>query len=147
MIQQQPLVARPPPASRPPHACPRSLPLPHPPAGVPARRLLLLGILALLLAQLSLLHAQGPLGILGGFLLAGLHVALVQSNFKAAISSSLPTNLHGTGFAVAALSGGLSVAIANVTAGLLCDRWGTSGAFMGGLYATSGALLAGILLL
>lgn len=108
-------------------------------------RLLTLGILVLLAAQIALaLDNQGIL-LWSGLALWGLHMALTQGLLSAMVAETAPAALRGTAFGFFNLLSGLAMLFASAFAGLLWDTFGASGAFLGGM-AFSGLSLIAVLL-
>lgn len=116
------------------------------PAGVLAdsgdrRRVLAIGLMVLVLADLMLAFAPGVGGALGGAALWGLHLAFTQGLLAALIADSAPPELRGTAFGVFNLLTGAALLAASVLAGRLWDTAGARGTFL------AGALLAAIALI
>ncbi len=110
------------------------------------RRLLAIGLLVLVVADLVLAYAQGVLGSLAGAALWGLHMAFTQGLLAALVADSAPAELRGTAFGLFNLLTGVALLIASILAGRLWDTVGARGTFLGGaLFA--GIALAGMLLL
>ena len=116
------------------------------PAGVLAdgggrRRVLSIGLIMLVLADLMLAFAPGVGGALGGAALWGLHLAFTQGLLATLVADSAPPELRGTAFGMFNLLTGAALLAASVVAGRLWDTVGARGTFLGG------ALLAAIALL
>jgi MFS family permease len=113
---------------------------------VGARAPLLLGLLALILADFLLaLGASLPLIFLG-IGLWGLHMGLTQGVLAALIAATAPERLRGTAFGLFGLITGLAALLASVLAGLLWDRIGAPATFLAGAGFAATALLAFLLL-
>ena len=111
-----------------------------------ARAPLLLGLLALILADLLLgLGASLPLIVLG-IGLWGLHMGLTQGVLAALIAATAPERLRGTAFGLFGLITGLAALLASVLAGLLWDRIGAQATFLAGAAFAATALLAFLML-
>jgi MFS family permease len=107
------------------------------PAGVAVDRgkapqLLAGGLLALLVADLVLARAVGPMMVLAGAALWGLHMGLTQGLFAALVAASSPADLRGTAFGVFSLASGIALLIASVVAGWLWDAYGPAMTFYAG---------------
>lgn len=107
------------------------------PAGLLAERaqpphVLLLGMTALMAADILLAASTGLWMASGGVLLWGLHMGLTQGILSAMIAGTTPPDLRGTGFGLFNLATGLAVLLASPIAGALWSAWGPSGAFIGG---------------
>ncbi|MBR0676564.1 MFS transporter [Roseomonas alkaliterrae] len=107
------------------------------PAGVLAdrmdhRRLLLIGLGVLVVADLVLALAPGLAGVAAGVALWGLHMGLTQGLLAAMVADTAPAELRGTAFGVFNLVGGVALLAASVLAGLLWDLAGPAGTFLAG---------------
>jgi MFS family permease len=116
------------------------------PAGVLAdsgdrRRVLAIGLMVLVLADLILAFCPGVGGALGGAALWGLHLAFTQGLLAALVADCAPPELRGTAFGMFNLLTGAALLAASVVAGRLWDTVGARGTFL------AGALLAVIALL
>ena len=101
--------------------------------GYDGRKNMLLGGFALMVvADVILIMANVPWMVFAGYLVVGIHMSMTQGNMKAVLSATMPPNVRGTGFAIAAMSQGLSLGFGNYMAGYLCDQLGSAGAFYGG---------------
>jgi MFS family permease len=120
------------------------------PAGVAAdrtsrRRLLGLGLGALLAADLVLAAAASVPIVFLGVGLWGLHMGLTQGLLAVLVAASAPVDLRGTAFGVFNLATGLVLLLASVVAGLLWSHLGPSATFVAGAVFTAVAL-GGLLL-
>jgi len=116
------------------------------PAGVLAdrggrRRVLSIGLLVLVVADLMFAFVPGVGGALGGAALWGLHLAFTQGLLATLVADSAPPELRGTAFGMFNLLTGAALLAASVVAGRLWDTVGARGTFL------AGALLAAIALL
>ncbi len=116
------------------------------PAGVladrwPARRLLVLGLLMLMLADALLAVAQGPLLVCAGTVVWGVYMGLTQGLLSKLVADAAPAALRGTAFGVFNLVTGVSLLLASVLAGALWSSFGASATFL------TGAALAGLVVL
>ncbi len=105
-------------------------------------RLLLLGLAALIAADLCLAFAPGVSGAFAGIAFWGGHMALTQGLFAKLIADRAPADLRGSAFGLFNLATGLAMLAASVIAGLLWDRIGPAATFVAG---AGFALLASVL--
>jgi MFS family permease len=99
------------------------------------------GLVALIAADLVLALANGPLMVLGGAALWGLHMGLTQGLLAALVAGVAPEDLRGTAFGVFNLVCGIALLIASVLAGWLWDAYGPAETFYAGAAFT---VLAGV---
>ena len=96
------------------------------------RKLLALGLVALLFADL-VLAVDGHWGVmLAGIVLWGLHMGMSQGLLASMVAAVAPADLRGTAFGVFNLVGGVSMLLASVAAGGLWDRFGAAYTFYAG---------------
>ncbi|CAN7453030.1 MFS transporter [Rhizobium sp. LjRoot258] len=119
------------------------------PAGVMADRvdritLLIVGLVLLVLADLSLALLPGLAGLGIGVLLWGLHMGFTQGLLAALVADAAPAELRGTAFGIFNLIAGTALLAASVLAGALWDWGGHQMTFFAG---AAFALLAGLSLL
>jgi len=108
---------------------------------LPARTLLLLGLLVLIVADAVLALAESPWLVLPGAALWGLHMALTQGLLSKLIADTAPVGLNGTAFGVFNLVSGGMLLLASVIAGALWSAWGPAATFLaGGAFAAIAAL-------
>ncbi|WKN22755.1 MFS transporter [Azotobacter vinelandii] len=106
-----------------------------------ARRLLLVSLALLILADLLLAAADDPWLAFVGAALWGLHMAFSQGLLAKLVADSAPLALRGTAFGFFNLLGGLALLAANVIAGALWQQFGAAVTFLGGAaFATLAAL-------
>ena len=104
-------------------------------------KLLGLGILMLVLADLVLAQATNLVWGGAGLMLWGLHMAMTQGLMATIIASHAPPDLRGTAFGLFNLASGVAMLIGNVLAGGLWDMVGPSATFLAsGLTAAIGIL-------
>ncbi len=117
------------------------------PAGVFAdrtspRTLLLLGIAALVVADLLLGFGSGLASVFAGVGLWGAHMALTQGLIAKLVAERTPSNLIGSAFGLYNLATGLALLAASLVAGVLWNRFGPGAAFAaGGAFAVAAAAL------
>lgn len=105
-----------------------------------ARRLLMLSLLLLVLADL-LLAAGGALPAFAGIALWGLHMAFSQGLLAKLVADSAPPALRGTAFGFFNLLSGVALLAASVIAGGLWSRYGPDATFLvGAAFAALAAL-------
>jgi MFS family permease len=117
------------------------------PAGVlsdrfPPRRLLLLGITALVASHIILGFADGLLAVFVGVALWGIHMALTQGILSRMIADSAPEPLVASAFGIYSLLTGLALLVGSVLAGLLWDMKGSHITFYVAAGLASAAALA-----
>lgn len=92
-------------------------------------KLLALGFMVLIAADL-VLATSGHWGVvLAGVALWGIHLGMTQGLFAALIAHTAPPDLRGTAYGLFALVSGLAMLLASVLAGLLWDHLGASFTF------------------
>lgn len=106
-----------------------------------ARRLLAFGLAALVAADVLLAVATGPMLVLAGAALWGLHLALTQGLLNALVAAAAPPDLRGTAFGVFNLACGVALLAASALAGWLWDAAGPAATFQAGAAFT---VLAGL---
>lgn len=116
------------------------------PAGVLSDRigrrgLLLLGLAALLAADVVLGFATSLAPVFVGVTLWGLHMGLTQGLLSALVADTAPAELRGTAFGIFSLVSGVILLIASALAGVLWDVAGSQATFMAGAAFTALALV------
>jgi predicted MFS family arabinose efflux permease len=106
-------------------------------------RLLALGLVVLIAADLVLASGSGWPTLLLGVALWGLHMGMTQGLLAAMVADTAPADLRGTAYGFFNLVSGLAMLVASVMAGLLWDRFGAASTFLAGA-AVSAVALAGI---
>ncbi len=96
------------------------------------RRLLVLGLLALIGADLVLAINGSWVVVLVGVGLWGLHMAMTQGLLATMIADRVPADLRGTAYGFFGLVTGVAMLLASALAGLLWTRWGASFTFYAG---------------
>jgi MFS family permease len=107
-----------------------------------ARPLLILGLVALIVADLLLGFGQSLAALFFGIGLWGLHMGLTQGVLSALIAAMAPEHLRGTAFGLFGLITGLAALGASVLAGALWDVIGSAATFAAGASFAAIALLA-----
>lgn len=95
-------------------------------------RILMLGILILIAADLVLALAGGLPGIFIGVSLWGLHMGFTQGLLATLVADTAPGELRGTAFGLFNLVTGLILLAASIVAGALWDVVGPTGTFLAG---------------
>ena len=96
------------------------------------RKLLAIGLVVLVLADVALaLSDRGPL-LWAGIALWGLHLALTQGLLATMVADTAPPALRGTAFGVFNLASGVALLVASGLAGLLWDQLGGASTFIAG---------------
>lgn len=95
-------------------------------------RLLALGLLVLIAADLLLALSPSPATLLAGVALWGLHMGITQGLLAAMVADAAPADLRGTAFGFFNLVSGLTLLVASVVAGLLWDSFGAASTFVAG---------------
>ena len=103
-----------------------------------ARKLLLIGLLILILADIILAMALAPWVAFVGAAFWGLHMALTQGLLAKLVADTSPAELRGTAFGFFNLISGGALLLASVIAGSLWNAFGASATF------TAGASFAGL---
>lgn len=104
-------------------------------------RLLAIGLVVLIGADLALALADGLGGIFLGIALWGLHMGITQGLLATMVADSAPVDLRGTAFGFFSLVSGVAMLIASMLAGLLWDRLGPSSTFYAGVVFCALALV------
>ncbi len=108
-------------------------------------RLLALGLVLLIAADLTLAVSNHWSWVWAGISLWGLHMGVTQGLLATMVADTSPPELRGTAYGFFNLVSGLAMLVASGLAGALWDRLGASATFLGG--AAFGALALGVLLL
>lgn len=96
------------------------------------RRLLMLGLLVLIAADLVLASSNHRSVVLPGVALWGIHMGMTQGLLATMVADCAPADLRGTAFGFFNLISGLAMLLASVTAGLLWDQLGAASTFYAG---------------
>jgi MFS family permease len=121
------------------------------PAGVASdrhgrQRMLVVGMILLIAADLVLAFSSGLWGVGAGVALWGLHMAFTQGLFAAWVADTAPVDLRGTAFGMYNLMTGGALLVASLVAGALWDQAGSQATFVAG-GAVAACALAGLLVL
>ena len=95
-------------------------------------RLLMLGLLVLIAADLVLASSNHWSVVLPGVALWGIHMGMTQGLLATMVADCAPADLRGTAFGFFNLISGLAMLLASVTAGLLWDQLGAASTFYAG---------------
>jgi len=95
-------------------------------------RVLAIGLLLLVAADVVLAFAPGIPAVAAGVALWGLHMGFTQGLLSALVADTSPPELRGTAFGVFNLLTGIASLAASVIAGALWDEAGPEGTFLGG---------------
>jgi MFS family permease len=106
-------------------------------------RLLMLGLLVLIAADLVLASSKHWSVVLAGVALWGVHMGMTQGLLATMVADTAPVELRGTAYGFFNLASGLAMLAASVLAGLLWDRLGAAYTF----YAGAGFCVAALLVL
>ena len=104
-------------------------------------RLLALGLLVLIAADLVLATNDHWGVVLLGVALWGLHLGMTQGLLATMVADTAPADLRGTAYGFFNLAGGLAMLIASVLAGFLWDQFGASFTFYAGAVFCGVALM------
>jgi MFS family permease len=110
---------------------------------LPARRLLLWGLMVLIGADALLAWGHGLVAIFAGIGLWGAHMALTQGLLAKMVADTAPTDARGSAYGLFNLASGVAMLGASLMAGLLWSRFGPEATFIaGGAFAALALLLA-----
>jgi MFS family permease len=99
---------------------------------MPAKPLLVTGLLVLIIADIVLGLATSPWMTFVGAAFWGLHMAFTQGLLSKLIADTAPATLRGTAFGVFNLISGIALLFASVIAGALWTKFGASATFYAG---------------
>ena len=108
-------------------------------------KLLALGLVVLIAADLVLATDDHWTTVLLGVALWGIHMGITQGLLARMVADTAPADLRGTAYGFFNLMSGLAMLVTSVTAGLLWDRLGASFTFYAGA-VFCGVTLVGLLL-
>lgn len=95
-------------------------------------RLLALGLVVLIAADLVLAISDHWAVVLAGVALWGVHMGITQGLLATMVADTAPADLRGTAYGVFNLMSGIAMLVASVVAGLIWDRLGASSTFYAG---------------
>ncbi len=95
-------------------------------------RLLALGLVVLIAADLVLAHSYNWSTVLAGVALWGIHMGMTEGLLAAMVADTAPADLRGTAYGFFNLMSGLAMLVASGLAGLVWDRFGAAITFYTG---------------
>ena len=95
-------------------------------------KLLVLGLLVLIAADLVLAYSKHWSMVLAGVSLWGLHMGMTQGLLATMVADTAPADLRGTAYGLFNLMSGIAMLIASVVAGILWDQLGADFTFYAG---------------
>jgi len=104
-------------------------------------KLLMLGLVALVLADVMLAIAGSWKVAFLGIAMWGLHMGITQGLLATMVADAAPSDLRGTAFGFFNLASGVTMLLANVFAGVLWDQLGSSYTFYAGILFCAFALV------
>ena len=107
----------------------------------PRATLLLIGLGALIVADLMLARATSAALVLGAVAVWGLHMGLTQGVLAALLADTAPATLKGTAFGLFNLVSGLCLLVASALSGWLWDSHGAPATFYAGAALAAAAVL------
>jgi len=105
-------------------------------------RLLALGLVVLIAADLALAYSNHWTWVWLGISLWGLHMGMTQGLLAAMVANTAPAELRGTAYGFFNLVSGIAMLVASAVAGLLWDTLGAPVTFVAGAAFSLLALLA-----
>jgi MFS family permease len=105
-------------------------------------KLLALGLVVLIAADVVLAASESLAAVFLGILLWGLHLGMTQGLLATMVADAAPADLRGTAFGFFNLLSGLAMLVASVLAGLLWDQLGPASTFHAGAVFSVLALAA-----
>jgi len=99
--------------------------------------LLVLGCVALVVADALLAQGGNIWVVMAGVVFWGLHMALTQGILATMVADAVPEDRRGTAFGVFNLASGIAMLLASVVAGELWDRLGAPATFIAGAAFTA----------
>ena len=110
--------------------------------GMSHEKLLALGLVALIGADLALAWSSHWTWVWCGISLWGLHMGMTQGLLARMVADGAPPDLRGTAYGFFNLMSGIALLIASVLAGLLWDQFGAAQTFIAGAIFSALALAA-----
>lgn len=105
-------------------------------------KLLAVGLVLLMAADLALLSGDRGPALWIGIVLWGLHMGMTQGLLATMVAATAPADLRGTAFGCFNLVSGIAMLLASALAGLLWDRYGAAQTFLVGAVFAAMALIA-----
>jgi MFS family permease len=99
---------------------------------MPARTLLVAGMVVLIVSDLVLAVASSPLAVFAGAALWGAHMAVTQGLLSKLVADTAPDDLRGSAFGIFNLVSGAALLLASVIAGALWNAYGAPATFGAG---------------
>ncbi len=96
------------------------------------RKLLMIGLLVLITADVCLAIAPNKWWVFAGAALWGLHMAFTQGLFSKLVADTAPMELRGTAFGFFNLISGVALLLASVIAGVVWNYFGATATFFSG---------------
>ena len=94
--------------------------------------LMAIGLVVLIISDLTLSFAENILLVAVGTALWGLHLGFTQGLLSAMVADTVRPNLRGTAFGLFSVAAGLAVLVASLIAGRLWDLFGARATFLAG---------------
>jgi MFS family permease len=104
-------------------------------------KVLVIGLVLLVAADLVLALTPGIIGVAMGVVLWGLHMGFSQGLLSALVADTAPPELRGTAFGMLNLMTGVALLAASIIAGMLWDAVGPQATFLAGAGFATVALL------
>ena len=104
-------------------------------------RLLALGLIVLIAADLVLASGDHWLTVLAGVSLWGIHMGITQGLMATMVAAAAPTDLRGSAYGFFSLASGVALLLGSTVAGLLWDQFGAAYTFYAGAAFSLVALL------
>ena len=105
-------------------------------------KMLIIGLVLLVTADLVLALVPGLIGVAVGVMLWGLHMGFSQGLLSALVADTAPPELRGTAFGMFNLMTGVALLAASIIAGALWDALGPKATFLAGAAFAALALMA-----
>jgi len=105
-------------------------------------KMLIIGLVLLVTADLVLALVPGLIGVAVGVMLWGLHMGFSQGLLSALVADTAPPELRGTAFGMFNLITGVALLAASIIAGALWDALGPKATFLAGAAFAALALMA-----
>lgn len=109
---------------------------------VSPNKLLILGVIILISANIVLANSHNWISLLVGLSLWGIHMGITQGLFAAQVAATSPADLNGTAYGLFNLISGIALLIASGLAGYIWDKCGSATTFYTGALFCLFALIA-----